>query len=212
MQNSGESINRYTVAFQLNEALQAIAFTLQEIEHGKDTDPAIWVFLGDILNHLCLAWHRRRFGPDEVAQESREEYERRSVSVPNWGGRFRLVEFTASHAAVAPHLPRRKIDRSTAGKYLREAEVTLQNLVGKIEAGQLDVCDTSTLADNFEPVLCNLCLAWHLRYSSGEEISSLDPSAINELRSWMPPWQWNIHLIPAREEPTDRSEIDATPK
>ena len=88
MSNRDETINRYTVAFQLNEAFQAIEFTLREIGRGDDADPALWVFLGDILDHLCLAWHRRRLGPDEVMNESQEDYELKTVSVPNWGSDF----------------------------------------------------------------------------------------------------------------------------
>jgi hypothetical protein len=179
--------------------LQAIAFSLREIEHGEDKDPAMWVLLGNILDHLCLAWHRRRLGPDEVLQENQEDYERKAVSVPNWGEQFQLVEFTALHPSIEQLVSHRIIDRKTVGKYLRDGEAALQNLMGKIETGQLDACDTTTLADYFKPILYKLCLAWHLRFLSSADVSSLDPKVINDLGFWMPPWQWNLHLVPVVE-------------
>ena len=122
MCSRGAIINRYTMAFHLNEAMEAIHAALR----NEDADPAIWVSLAEILSHVCLAWHRRRLGPDEVAKESQEEYELKAVSVPNWGGRFRLVEFAASHPAIDPRLSRRKIDRDTVFTYLHAAEVAWQ--------------------------------------------------------------------------------------
>ena len=202
MCNQAEAINRYTVAFQLNEALEAIRFTLRDTETDEDANPAIWVFLADILGHLCLAWHRRRMGPDELMRESQEEFELKTVSVPNWGGHFRLVEIATSHPSIDLRLSRQKIDKDTICTYLRAAEAALQNLMGKVESGQFDSCEISLLGNEFEPILRNLCLAWHLKYLSSEEISSLDPAAIKELGSWLPPWQLDLslHLIPLEEK------------
>jgi hypothetical protein len=196
MCSRGAIINRYTMAFQLNEALEAIQAALT----NEDADPAIWVSLAEILGHVCVAWHRRRLGPGEVAKESQEEYELKAVSVPNWGGRFRLVEFSAAHPAIAPRLSRRKIDRETVCTYLRAAQVALQTLMGQVESGQFDSCDIASLENEFELILQNLCLAWHLRYLSGAEISSLDPAARKELGWWLPPWQGNLRFVPPDEE------------
>jgi hypothetical protein len=198
MCNHGADFSRYAVAFQLNEASEAIRSTLRD----EDADPAIWVFLAEILGHLCLAWHRKRLGPDEVTKESQGEYELKSVSVPNWGERFQLVGFAASHPAVDPRLSRRKVDQDTVRGYLRAAEEALQSLVREVESDQFDPRDVSSLGNEFATILHNLCLAWHLRYLSGPEISSLDPTAIEELGWWLPPWQWNLRLVPADEEAT----------
>lgn len=199
MDNHGATINRSTVAFQLNEALESIHSTHSTLR-GEGAEPAIWVSLADILGHLCLAWHRKRLGPDEVTKESQEEYELKSDSVPNWGGRFRLVGLAASHPAIDFRLSRGKIDRDTVGTYLRAAEAALQNLMRDVETGQFDSRDISLLEAGFEPILRSLCLAWHLRYLSSDEISSLDPTAVNELGWWLPPWQWNLRLVPPDEE------------
>jgi hypothetical protein len=194
--NQYKSINRDTVAFQLNEALEAIESTLKYIASGEDANPASWVFLAEILGHLCLAWHRKQIGPDEVMKESQEEFELKIVSVPNWGDHFRLVDITASHPAIDPRFSRQNINQDTICTYLFAAKAALQNLMGKVESGQLDSCNLSSFGNEFEPILHNLCLAWHLRYLSGDEISSLDPTAVKELGWWLPPWQWNFRLIP----------------
>ena len=72
--------------------------------------------------------------------------------------------------------------------------------MGQVESGQFDSCDIASLGSRFEPTLQNLCLAWHLKYLSGAEISSLDPSARKELGWWLPPWQWNVRLVPLDKE------------
>jgi len=193
-------IDRYTVAHQLNEALNAIEFMRKDVENGEDADPAMWIFLASILDNLCLAWHRRFYGPDDIRKESQEDFELKTVSVPNWGGRFQLVEIAASHPAVDLQLSRQKIDQDTVFAYLHAAEDALTNLLSKVENGLFDSCGTMSLGSGFEPILENLCLAWHLRYLSCMEISKMDPTAKMELASWLPRWQWNLRLIPAEEE------------
>jgi hypothetical protein len=203
MCNQAEAINHYTMAFQLNEASESIHSILMDIERGEDADAAMWVSLADILGHLCLAWHRRRMGPDRVMKENQEEYEQRAVSIPNWGNSFQLVELAASHPAIAHCMSRRRINQDTVCRYLRAAESELQHLMGKIESGECDSGDISVLGSRFGPILHNLCLAWHLRYLNSVEVCSLAPTAIQEIGCWLPKWQWNLCLIPLDQEVTE---------
>ncbi|GAB6188232.1 hypothetical protein JCM17478_37340 [Thermopirellula anaerolimosa] len=189
-------INRNTVAFQLNEALDAI----RSAQRHEDPDPAIWVSLAEVVAHLCLAWHRRRLGPHELIKETQEQFEVKSTSVPNWGGQFRLVGFTASHPAIDRQSARGTIDQETVRAYLKAAEAALEGLMRDVLAGRFDSCDISVLEREFEKVLRNLCLAWHLRYLRSEEVASLDPMAIWELGYWLPPWQWNLRLVAPDQE------------
>jgi hypothetical protein len=117
-----------------------------------------------------------------------------------------LVGITASHPAIDPRLSRQQIDRDTVFTYLRAAEVALLIFMSAVESGQFNSCDISSFGSGFEPVLRNLCLARHLRYLSGAEISSLDPTAIKELESWLPPWQPNLRLISPDEEVAKTTE------
>ena len=158
MSNQNNTLNRYAVAFQLNEALEAIRSTLGDTEGDKDENPAIWTDLAEILSHLCLAWHRKQIGSDEVMKENQEEFELKAVSVPNWGKRFRLVEMAASHPAIDPRLSRQKIDQNTICAYLRAAETALQDLMGNVESGQFDSCNVSLLGNEFEPILATYVL------------------------------------------------------
>jgi hypothetical protein len=189
-------VNRYTIAFQLNEALEAIRSTIGD----PAVNPALWVSLVEILGHLCLAWHRRESGPDALASESQEEYELRADSVPNWGGRFRLVEFAASHPAIDAFTSRGSVNRDTVNHYLQAAHVELQALLDNVMNGRFDRHDATCLAEGFVPILRNLCLAWHLRSLSQSEINTLQPSAIEDLSWQLPRWQWNLRLVPSREE------------
>lgn len=199
MANHDATIKGSTVAFQLNEALHAIHSARSRLR-DEHTEPAIWVYLADILNHLCLAWHRKRLGPDELTRESQQQYELKSISVPNWGGRFRLVRFAASHPAIDLQLSRGKIQRNTVDSYLGAAEAALHKLMREVETGRFYSCDTSLLGQEFECILHNLCLAWHLRFLSSDDISSLDGTGINELACWLPAWQWNLRLVPPDED------------
>jgi hypothetical protein len=207
MQNRHDKIDRHTMGFQLNEALLAVIALLRDLEAGKyRRGPDEWglaVSLTFIVDHLCLAWHQRWMGPDEVMKESQEERDLRAVSVPNWGGRFKLVDIAHVHAGIDSSVRRRgTLNASTIGTYLRAAEVALRDLAAKIAAGDLDYCETESLGNGFEPILRNICLAWHLRYLSPTEVSSLDPMTIQDLAGWLPPWQWNTRVVSMEEAPT----------
>jgi len=199
MSDKTETINRHTVAFQLNEALEAIDSTIRSMERGRVADLAIWVLLGEVLDHLCLAWHRKRLHPEEVMQESQEDYELKAVSVPNWAERFRLVDLATTHPAIDPRLSHRKIAGDTVCTYLRTAEMPLRNLIRKIGSGEFDSCEVESLGDEFVPILRSLCLAWHLRNLSDVEICSLDRRVINEVGSWLPRWKWDYRLVPSSQ-------------
>ena len=197
MCNRPPIINRYTVAFHLNEALDGIHAALRD----EDPDPVMWIDLAFILGHLCLAWHKRRFGPNEVMEEeTQEEFELRARSVPNWGGRFRLVELFERPPGIDLRLSRHEIDRETVRTYLNSAEAAVQDLIRRVVAGDFDAGDISLLGREFEKVLTKLCLAWHLRYLTAEEIASLDPTAIKELEYLLPRWEWDLRLVPPEEE------------
>ena len=54
------------------------------------------VFLAHVLNHLCLAWHQRNMEMHISMSLSQEEYEQLSYRIPNWEGKFRLIEIPLS--------------------------------------------------------------------------------------------------------------------
>jgi len=106
----------------------------------------------------------------------------------------------ASHPAIDARVSRQEINRETVCACLRAAQAAVQALMAEFESGRFDSYDMFLLGDEFEPVLRNLCLAWYLRYLSAAEISSLDPTSLQELGSWLPSWQWNYRVIPLGQE------------
>lgn len=188
-------ICRDSVSVQLGEVLDAIQFA----ETRCDSDPALWVSLGEVLGHLCLAWHRRSLGPLQFFNGSDESYERLATTVPNWSGRCRLVPLASPHLAVPPEVNGRDINCDTVRAYLRRARTSANELRDKVDAGQFDKCNMKTLAREFEPILSYLCLAWHLRHLTDAEIASLSTQLLSELEAMLPVWRWNLRLVALEE-------------
>lgn len=201
------AINRVAVAFQLNEALKAIHWT-QSALRSEDPDLALWVDFADILNHLCLAWHRKRWGPEEVMKQSQDDYELQADSIPNWGGRFQLVDWVVSLPTVDLRVSRGTINPETVATYLTVAEAALQNLIRDIATDQSDHYDTSVLETQCELILRKLCLAWHLRHLTSVEISLLEPKVLQQLEGWVPPWDPTFRLVSRDEEVPAGSQVE----
>lgn len=190
-----DTLDRHTVAFRLNEAVVAISSTLAVIESAVDDDPAMWVCLSHILDSLCLAWHRRMRGAGEVAKETQEDFERQTVAVPNWIGRFHMVDFNEASHVMDLHLERSTIVRRTVLRYLRAAKSDVQKLLRYLDSHEFDPRDDALLEKGLASTLGNLCLAWHLRHLRDDEIAAVAPSALTEVSSWLPPWQPNVKLV-----------------
>ena len=193
-----KTINSFMMAFPLGEALDATGFTIRDLSAGKYSgasgDAGLAIGLAHILGNICVAWHRKMMVPDEVLSESQAEYEEKIISIPNWGGSFQLVDNTTSHPAIDFQLHRQEIAQDTVNKYLCTIEVALRSLVDKVEHGQFDKYCVKSLSLEFEPLLRNLCLAWHLRYVSNEEAAFLDPAVVTEIGTWLPCWEWDFCL------------------
>lgn len=196
MSDEGQAANDFAFLFELSEALEEIDSALTDVGRDDDPEPVLWISLGEIVAHLCRAWHTRTLSAEDLLNESQEEFETRQVSVPNWGRRLRLVGIAERHPAIELHLSRKEINRDTVCAYLRAAEDALRALLAHLDADRGDYCDIRGLESAFASVLRNLCLAWHLRNLSGPEITSADPDAVQKLGCWLPPWRWNFRIIP----------------
>jgi hypothetical protein len=202
LQDQSDSFGRFEIGASLGEALQALNGTLRDLSEGKyhvaSDEMHLLIDLSLVLNKLCVAWHRRTSTYDEVVRESQEDYEAMTTKIPDWGGRFTMVESGVMHGGIPNSVYcRMSMDTQTIGDYLRAAEVALRDLMEMIERVKFDPSDIDSLGSQFAPVLSNLCLAWHLRYLTPAEVSALEATTIDEIGHWIPPWQWlNVRLIP----------------
>jgi len=198
--------NKFTIGWQLSKALAALISADSKVdEYSEWTDEIrLGINLGFAIGKLCLAWHGRSVSPEEDIWETQDEFEILSSSVPNWGGRFKLVDAGALYAGIDPSVQRRRVlNKNTIHAYLRAAEAALRDFAGAVDAGGFDYCEAATLGSGFEPILHRLCLAWYLRYLDAAEISSLDPAVIEDLESWLPPSYWSpaFRLVSLEESP-----------
>ncbi len=202
MNNQFEIIDRYTVGLDLAEALDSLCSAEKQLAAGEYSgeggDGGMIVDLSHTLSHLCLAWHRRKMEPEETMTETQEEYEEKAVTIPNWGHQFSLTEYWESHHDVNQYQHDNIMPR-TVSKYLSTAKKSLQNFLTFVDKGQYDQCEASSFSGAFVPIVKNLCLAWHLRYLTLDEVTHLDSVTIAEIGTWLPKWQWDYRLCPCPE-------------
>jgi hypothetical protein len=196
-------LDRFDVGFDLYEAHDALRLILADLQDGEYQTladlGALRVTLAHLLDHLCLAWHRRNLAASEWADQSQEAFEAMSSAVPNWESRFKLVDEGTTHDQIAPLLCRRmRLSVPTIEMYLRAAESALGALLS-----ELDYAGSEQLASRFTPILQNICLAWHLAFLTLEEVSSLAPTTIDQISSWIPHLNWDTRLIPQDANPLE---------
>jgi hypothetical protein len=211
-----QRLERFIVGFELHEAQDALLAILAELQDGEYQTLAdmggLRVTLAHVLDHLCRSWHGRNLAVTEWADQSQEAFDAMSSTVPNWEGRFQLIDGATTHDQIAPLLRRRlRLSVPTIEMYLRATESALHALVTALAADELDYVSTEQLASRFTPILQSICLAWHLAFLTLEEVSSLASTTINEISSWVPQLNWNARLVPQGADPlkTNRRMSDA---
>ena len=92
--------------------------------------------------------------------------------------------------------------------HMREAAIHIQELVQRIEKGEIDMTDTAEIAslDVFLwHIQGHLCLAWHLRkYYRGDV--DYDQETFSLLHDTIPNWQASFSLVETWMSPLDNSE------
>ena len=69
----------------MRQHLSELIEEMESGEIGEDDWAALAVNLGHVMDHLCYAWNVRDLSFDEQAEESQEEFERKTNGVPNFG-------------------------------------------------------------------------------------------------------------------------------
>lgn len=83
-----------TVRQTLGEAdvhLRDIIARIDQKKMETDDEATLAVELGQVLDHLCLAWHCREMTPKQKAGLETSEYIRLSNEVPDFGGERRIA-------------------------------------------------------------------------------------------------------------------------
>jgi hypothetical protein len=191
---------RYTIAFQLNEAHGDLISLLRELEAGEYRtfvdEIGVAIRLSFVLGHLCLAWHRRSIPPEHLLELTQPEHDAMSVSIPNWGGCLAMVDLAYAHPGIDLSASRRKsLCASTVSAYVLFADTALRVFAERVDAGQFDLCDENLLGDEFIKILESLCLAWHFQWLRPDEVASIAPALIEELAHKVPQWQWDMVLV-----------------
>jgi hypothetical protein len=78
-----------TVKREIGEALIHLEDLVAEFRSGKiqeRDDPALAVQLGQVLDHMSIAWNCKDMTPDQRAALSQEDFERLANTVPNFTG------------------------------------------------------------------------------------------------------------------------------
>lgn len=166
----------------LNEAIDALKLTAESVRTGyfdKDGDVAFLIELGHAFEHLLLAWHRRHLGGLEVKNETYAQYQIRSRAIPNWMGKFTLINPYPREGSFA-------VSRSSALLCIQEAICEIQAIEVAIESAPEEQWEAG-----FATATAWICLAWHLRHngSGGKEQLMDSPE-----RLFIPRWDYLVEL------------------
>src|ERR1019366_5774632 len=103
---------------------------LDASEFRESSDEAgLAVMLAHIVDHLCLAWHRRWTRYEDKAAVTHDDWNTMSSAIPNWDSQFVLKEQGIEYPVVGGiKWHGDALDQSTILKYLRAAEVALREL------------------------------------------------------------------------------------
>ena len=87
------------VHFELAEATEHLQQLVAELRTGKIDErgePILSLELAHILDHICRAWNCKDLTPEELAALPQEEFDRLSITTPNFLGRRVIGEHALS--------------------------------------------------------------------------------------------------------------------
>ena len=197
------ALNLSNVEFDLAEAIQAVDKAIDEAHSGVfdcSGDVAFSVRLDSGLAHLCLAWNRRYMSVEDRLDQTQEDYLLCSTRIPNFGNSFKLVDMAAldQHRKSDSSLG---IDKNTVTQYLVAFKSFMQKVCEYCRYGTdaQSIPIEQNIASVFSEAVSNLCLAWHLRYSSATDLSLMLPAEKNSLEHAIPRWGLDYELIEISE-------------
>ena len=99
----------------------------------------------------------------------------------------------------------KKFNRAAVTLQLSEAKLALDAALEKAKVGQYDEEAPLVMAIDFEQVLYKLCLAWHFKHKTHEEIKALTQEEFDRLSNTVPNFGFSLKLMSGidSEAPTD---------
>jgi hypothetical protein len=78
---------------------------------------------------------------------------------------------------------------------LEEARDEIDRVISKAQSGELDDLESIAMGCYFQPILENLCLAWHCKWTSNEDINGTDAETDDIMRDSIPNWGLSFRLV-----------------
>lgn len=183
-----------------DEALDHLNDLFRELDiEPAACDVSVIIPIYHVLDHLCLAWHRRAMPISEIMDQSFDEFESLTYQIPNWEGRFTLVEMplvlrTSSNTTIT-----------------FDSEFDCASLVGEIGPAQKslqEVCRSDyawTTVDEFDrtlehslaELLSGICRGWHLSHVRASDRPSLSSTDLAEVSNSVPIWDARYRIVRA---------------
>ena len=89
-----------------------------------------------------------------------------------------------------------KFNRAAVALQLSEAKLALEAALEKVKAGTYDDESPVVVAIDFQHVLYKLCLAWHFKNMSDEELNKLPHEEFERLSNTVPNFGFELKLMP----------------
>lgn len=102
----------------------------------------------------------------------------------------------------------RQMNRVAMLLCLSDASVAIDNLRREIDAGEHDLDGNMALGVPFQYILWQLCMAWHSRWLTDNELDSMTTEQNDMMRDLIPNWGLSFRLVDI-DEPEIFNQSDA---
>jgi hypothetical protein len=193
MPRRGASLKHWGVRHNLAEAAEAIGVVVDDIARGvHDHDGSQVTMAGDfahIVAHLNHAWCAVWISNTEYETVGDRDLHRINAQVPNFGGAWQLVEADRPEqwqawGVVVPE--QEVINHAVTLGELRVAGALIGRLIDHIDESADAAPDRAELANLFEHMLGHLCIAWHIKWMSDQQILRIDLATRNQMAHCLP--------------------------
>lgn len=200
---NNQMLNKGAIERQFSLARVALDKALARTKSGiyDESAPAvIAIDFADILSHLCLAWHYRLRSDDEVMAITPSEFVALSNTLPNFGFHLTLLPDIDSPPDIVSNKPsatENGLNRAAIASQLSEARIAIDAALQKVKQGAYDDEAPAVMAIEFGEVLAHVCLAWHCKNMSDDEVMRQTAEEHERLSNTVPNFGFGLTLMPS---------------